>query len=257
MIFTDPVPFEEALRSRAVKSVLPTQLGSAELQRLSREIRDFAHFSARTSNVTLLERQSNIIEQLLRPARQVKGAEAIADPASARLALKDMLGRIGYDPEEDPNEPRPGSLQDLSSDARIDLIVRTNTEIAKGAGKFAADQDPARLDAWPAQELVRFESRNDKRNWLRRFSEAGNAGGGSGWTISGGSMVALKDDPIWDMLGNPELFEDGLGNPYPPFAFNSGMWTRDISRAEAVDYGLLQPDSPPPAPRPVSFRSGQ
>lgn len=257
MIFTDPIPFAEALESRAVKSVMPTNLGSRELQSLGAEIREFAHFSARTSNVTLLERQSNIIEQLLRPGPQVEGLEVIADPATARTALKDMLRKIGYDPDEDPNQPQPGSLQDLSSDARIDLIVRTNTEIAKGAGKFAADQDPARLEAWPAQELVRFESRNDKRNWLRRFNEAGNAGGGSGWTVQGGRMIALKDDPVWSMLGSPDLFEDGLGNPYPPFAFNSGMWTRDVSREEAVDYGLLEPSSPPPEPQPITFRRPQ
>jgi hypothetical protein len=32
---------------------------------------------------------------------------------------------------------------------------------------------------------------------------------------------------------------DTLGNPYPPFAFNSGMWTEDVDRATAEDVGVL------------------
>jgi hypothetical protein len=54
-----------------------------------------------------------------------------------------------------------------------------------------------------------------------------------------GRMVARKDSPIWDSLGDSDLFDDGLDNPFPPFAFNSGMWTEEISRDEAVELGLI------------------
>ena len=49
-------------------------------------------------------------------------------------------------------------------------------------------------------------------------------------------MAALKSSGIWQVLGD---FPDGLGNPYPPFAFNSGMWTEEVSRDEAIQLGLI------------------
>jgi len=49
-------------------------------------------------------------------------------------------------------------------------------------------------------------------------------------------MVALKSSGIWQALGD---FEDGLGNPYPPFAFNSGMILQDVERDEAVKLGVI------------------
>ena len=55
-------------------------------------------------------------------------------------------------------------------------------------------------------------------------------------------MVALKASPIWDSLGNGAGgYDDTLGNPYPPFAFNSGMWTDDVSRTDAEELGLITP----------------
>jgi hypothetical protein len=49
-------------------------------------------------------------------------------------------------------------------------------------------------------------------------------------------------------LGDSTLFDDGLGNPYPPFAWNSGMWIQDVSLAEALDLGVMQPGDDTPAP---------
>jgi hypothetical protein len=34
--------------------------------------------------------------------------------------------------------------------------------------------------------------------------------------------------------------DGGLDNPYPPFAFGSGMWTEEMSRDEAQEAGLLE-----------------
>src|SRR5690606_41386403 len=58
----------------------------------------------------------------------------------------------------------------------------------------------------------------------------------------GGRMIALNTDPIWEKLGDPSFFDDGLGNAYPPFAFNSGMDVRDVGRDEAEDLGLIEPN---------------
>ena len=57
-------------------------------------------------------------------------------------------------------------------------------------------------------------------------------------------MIALKNDPIWERLGDPKTFDDALGNPYPPFAFNSGYDVRDVSRKEAERLGVIAPNAP-------------
>ena len=62
-------------------------------------------------------------------------------------------------------------------------------------------------------------------------------------------MIALKNSDIWDRLGDSTTFPDALGNPYPPFAFNSGMGVEDISRAEAERLGVIEPHTPAPRPR--------
>ena len=55
-----------------------------------------------------------------------------------------------------------------------------------------------------------------------------------------GRMAALKSSGIWQALGDGEGgFNDTLGNPYPPFAFRSGMWTVELDRGEAEELGLL------------------
>ena len=48
-------------------------------------------------------------------------------------------------------------------------------------------------------------------------------------------MIAKKDSPIWQELGSED---DGLGNPYPPFAFGSGMGWEIVSQSEIDELGL-------------------
>jgi hypothetical protein len=76
-------------------------------------------------------------------------------------------------------------------------------------------------------------------------------------------MIALKDDPIWDALGNwtgedenGKEVSDSLGNPYPPFAFNSGMWFKEVARPECYKLGLLQPTQKQNPPAVPSLREG-
>jgi hypothetical protein len=77
-----------------------------------------------------------------------------------------------------------------------------------------------------------------------------------------GRMIALKDSEIWQALGDGEDGStDTLGNPFPPFAFLSGMGVRDIGYTEAVALGVIEPgekvepqklDYPQPSPRDAS-----
>ncbi len=62
--------------------------------------------------------------------------------------------------------------------------------------------------------------------------------------LESGRMVARKDSPIWQALGDGAGgFDDTLGTPYPPFAFGSGMGVEDVDRDTAMSLGLIDRDS--------------
>lgn len=222
MIFTAPRPFKEALNAQAVKTLLPTSGRTADLSRLESDIKRRALFSATVQSVAHLQKLDDVINGIL---------TGQLDHASARLALKDLLAEQGYVP--DPEDA--GGLKDLSSDRRINLQLETNVDTARGYGWREQGMQADVLDEWPAQELYRAFGPSDaskQRDWAARWAEVGGQ-------FFGGRMIALKTDPVWERLGDPGKFPDGLGNPYPPFAFNSGMDVRDIDRAEAEDLGLI------------------
>lgn len=240
MIFSSPTPWREAIASRELKAVMPTDMSSAELSaNIHSAILERSVFSAKTINADYLQKVNALITRIVSPEVTrnpiTQNLEPTApgqsmDPATARLEMKQALQSLGYQPDPE----KRGGLQDLSSDVRINLVVKTNTEMAQGFGTWYADQDEARLDAWPAQELYRLEDRAKKRDWVGRWLDAGGQ-------ILGGRMIALKNEPVWTAIST-------FGLPYPPFDFNSGMWVRDISRSEAIDLGLMQPDDLPPEP---------
>ena len=62
MIFAEPRPFQEALQSREVRSILPTTANTAELQRIAPALRERAMFSARVTNARFLLRAAEMIK---------------------------------------------------------------------------------------------------------------------------------------------------------------------------------------------------
>ena len=233
MSFTAPMPFKEALDAHQVKSVLPTSGRTADLQQLSGAVKRRALFSSTVASTELLQKISDSVNGIL--TGQV-------DQATARLGIKQLLADMGYQPDPE----HVGGLQDLSSTTRIDLQMVTNVDTARGYGWDLQGQQPDVLDEWPAQELTRdFEPKGKERDWAARWARVGGE-------FFGGRMIALKNDAIWSKLGDPELFDDGLGNPYPPFAFNSGMGVRDVSRDEAEQLGIIDPNQEV-FPRDLSF----
>ncbi len=245
-----PAPFTTALASLARRTIIPADLSSREWNAVAPQIRARAFFSARVTIAELLQKLKNTVATILNPqpgerlhVPEVPGAPSVPvtegiDQATARLAIKDYLRSTGYAPE--PGQY--GTLQDLSSDARINLQLRTNVETAQGYGQFAQGQQDDILQAFPCQELFRAEDRKEKRNWPQRWTLAAQIAQDPkalyALTVHG-RMIARKDSRIWQELGNLE--DDSLGNPYPPFAFQSGMWVRDIGRREAVQLNLIDP----------------
>jgi hypothetical protein len=79
------------------------------------------------------------------------------------------------------------------------------------------------------------------RDWPERWDDARIATIAEGSTDAyTGRMVALKNHPIWQALGDGAGgYRDTLGNPWPPFAFRSGMGVIEVSRDDAMDLGLI------------------
>lgn len=252
MTLSAPTPFREALRRLFVRRTMPTALSTAQIQQLDGDIQRGSLFSARTTLRSYLDRIRQTINTILDPkpgTRTREDGTPITEGmnmADARLALKRELQALGYQPDPD----KRGTIEDLSSDRRIELVVRTNTEISQGYGQWIQGQDPAVLDAFPAQELYRAGSPRVARDWKRRWRAAAQASGDTDAERilrESGRMIARKDSPIWQALGDglglpDDEANDALHNPYPPFAFNSSMDVRDVDRTTAVELQLVRMD---------------
>lgn len=233
MNLTAPMPFKEALDALEVRSILPTTGKTADLRQLSGAVKRRALFSSTVTSVELLQRIKDSANAIL---------TGQSDEATQRLGIKNLLAEMGYQPDPE----KIGGLQDLSSTTRINLQIDTQVDTARGYGWDLQGQQPDVLDEWPAQELIRdFAPKGRERDWAARWAKAGGE-------FFGGRMLALKNDPVWSRLGDSSLFPDGLDNPYPPFAFNSGMGVRDIDRDEAEQLGLIEPNQEV-FPRDLSF----
>ena len=130
-----------------------------------------------------------------------------------------------------------------AAEPRIDFIVKTQRRMAQSLGQLAAGSTPGQLRRYPAWRLVRGGTRMVPRgDWARRWAAAGSA------TLWQGAckddLVALKSSPIWAALGQGAGgYRDAIGNPFPPFAFGSGMTWERVSRAECDALGLVEEEA--------------
>ena len=223
-----PPPLDAALVSE-LRAAMATGMGTAELRELGADILARSVFTARGTNAIFADAMKKLIDQLT--------AGELGE-GQVRTALYELLDVLGYDverggfPGEELEPALKGTLQDLRSFRRMDLIVRTQRDLMQGAGQQARGMRPEYLAEYPAWELVRQLSVAVPREWPSR------------WAIAGGKpgrMVALKGDPVWGELGSYENFQDALGVDHPPFAFNSGMGWREISAAEVQALGITGP----------------
>ncbi len=229
MLFSKPIGFKEAQDSLAVKSLLPNGLSSKELSKVAPEVRERAVFSANTMNAEHLQTIADVLKKIVIPVQATRSDGSPVtqglDMATARTMLQDSLDSIGYQPGADI----AGTMEDLSSDQRLNLILDTNVRMAQGYGDWMQGQDADILDLWPAQELYRAEDRKEPRDWPARWEAAG------GTFYEGDRMIAAKDDPIWEKIS-------AFGLPYAPFDYNSGMDLMDIDRDEAESLGVIEKD---------------
>jgi hypothetical protein len=196
------------------------------------ELKRLAVFLGGTNHAGYLQAVKDVVEKLL---------QGQINEATARMILQQKLQELQYDPArgfpglEDANTPpaEPGSLRDLSSDARTQLVVRTLMRLIANRCYRERGVTEGSLFAFPAWELIRIYPQNIPRrpSWPDRWRAVGGE-------FYGGRMIARKDDPVWGKLGDRELFSDAVGTDYPPFAFNSGMGWRQISRRACNELGI-------------------
>lgn len=249
----EPRPFAEALANLRQRDLLPTSLTSAEIEQLPQWVRDSGFFSARVASAEILSGLQANIDQLLGGGERGPGMSM--DPALFRVRIRELLDSVNYQPADPRDE---GTIKDLRTEARLNVIVRTQEEMATGHGQYLQSMDPETVDLWPGWELVRVRQSKMPRNWEQRWSEAASAVGDTDaqrMLSEHGRMLARKDSPIWSTLSR-------FGRPHAPFDFNSGMDVQDVARSECLALGLIQrgdriqPPDPPAPPRSEASVSG-
>lgn len=193
------------------------------------------------------------LRSILNPeqVQRAPGAPTVTEgqtPATVRAGINDLLKRF-----ENPAA--------LAGELNLDFKIKIATEVSQGAGRHLADNyDQDEVDEFPALELLRVYDRDVPRgykiekgslvevaddDWPSRWRAAAQTVGDTdALRILGdtGRMIALKASPIWQALGDGAGgYDDTLGNPYPPFAFNSGYDTDGVDRAQCEELGLIRP----------------
>jgi len=255
MMFAEPMPFAEALAFAREKRALPTSLTSAELRALDAELRRRSIFSAQLGIADQVQLLGDLAAKIAggiteggEVAGRHSGTDRMISIPEAKAQLLENLRRLGYNPGADQ-----GTIKDFTTDARLQLQVETNVMDTLGFGQWQSGQDETALDVNPALELVRTRPARMPRDWAGErwpAARAASTAEGSTDSIATGRMVALKNHPIWQALGDGAGgFTDTLGNPWAPFAFSSGMGLIAVPRAEAMDLGLLNETTRVPAMR--------
>ena len=122
-----------------------------------------------------------------------------------KLAKETGLGNV-LPPGEDMSRDMITRTKDIASESRLNLIFDTQTQQAQSYGYYKQGQDPAILDAYPAQRFIRAEQRKEPRPLHQRNR----------------NEVRRKDDmEFWLRMNDQSI--GGLGVPFGPWGFNSGM----------------------------------
>jgi hypothetical protein len=157
-----------------------------------------------------------------------------------------VLDALGYQAEPG----KEGTIEDLRSNQRLNLILNTNTAMVRGYGRYQEMNAPDSLIAFPAQELIRVGYRKVPRPWREIWDNARALLGDSTTALpSSVRSAAVKGDPIWTQISD-------FGLPWPPFRFNSGMGLMNIDYDEAVDLGLVKEDAPIAKPKALPMNKG-
>lgn len=240
-------PLFLAVKLAQERELLPTAMSSAELQEFTLRLKERLFFSARSTNLWYVDKLKALVE------RYVQGEGRDNDLAKLRIEARHLLAQAGYVPEAGfPGDAKlgippatAGSLRDLSSEKRLNLIFDTQAQTMRGLGMKLRGM--SRIEAQPAWELVRYKHAREiqwERDWAKRWTIAADNVEWQGVLRPDNGhlrMIALQTSPIWLALGSSALFADALNVDHPPFAFSSGMGWRAVGFRECEKLGLTKP----------------
>lgn len=246
--------FQRTVAALQKSGALPRSLSDAQLRALQQSLAKYADDISAEKLKQILDGIKTRVESILQPQQVLREGEV----GSATRTVTEGLTQGAA------NSQLTALLSDLGAKEladRVGFMLDVALKVSGGAGKFIQQNaDPEVVDLYPALELERFYDREVPRglrqvkdalvpvpeeDWPSRWSAAADESGdeeAARILDETGRMVALKDSGIWQALGDGAGgYDDALGNPFPPFAFNSGYATSSVSRADAEELGLLDP----------------
>lgn len=206
---------------------MPTSMGAKELARLDPIIRQRSFFSAKVECGELLGGIRKFVQECI--------AEGTTEGEFLHRVNQWLWENAQFLGEDFPNaKVRSGewgdeearryerSVRHIDSLARLRLIFRTQAEMCAGFSDFQRDMEPQALADYPGWKFVRNPgAKTFRKDHVEHQGE-----------------VRLKTDFDYWLARNDPSF-GGFNNPYPPFGFNSWMWTSPVSRAKCVRLGLI------------------
>ncbi len=205
------------------KVLVQSGINSNEWNSIQAQMRERAFFSSKVESARFLQDVRKTIAEELKAATP--------EPGKAGVSRRETISKIMERARKEGLSDGSGKLTDLGSVKRAALIADTNASFASGAVRRKADLSIGARAVYPAQELIRVKESKEKRDWKKRWRDAGGK-------LYSGRMIALVEDEIWKRISRFDL-------PYPPFDWGSGMGIRGIKRSEAVDLGVIEDDYVP------------
>jgi phage gp29-like protein len=239
--FAAPTSLTDAIELLDAKTPVGSILRSRDWLRVPLALRQRAQFSAGVESIKVLQRIQDSLSAAINLEREAQRADGTSpgiykmDRQKFIADIRELAMREGLLPIEDE---KIGTLQDITSEIRLDLIFRTQMGMAQGFAFWKRGMNTDILDGWPAQEFVRIRAVRVPRDWDPRWIDAAQAVGDEGALYvfqKWGLMVALKTSEIWTALSV-------FGTPWAPFDFNSGKGLAERDREAAVKLGLIGPD---------------
>jgi hypothetical protein len=200
----------------------PSDMTSRDWERVQASVRGRAFFMA-----TVLEGEILSLFQKW----SVEVAAGRVNKARAREEIRLGLTRLGYKPAPGTE----GSIKDLRSFRRIEVVLAANEALA--AGSVAYDRALAGELLYPAKQLRRVALRKEPRNWPARFRAA--AAGLEAQGVNTAELAAHVRHPVWRAISDFDL-------PHPPYAWGSGMGDKSVRLDTALQWGVAELPLTPP-----------
>lgn len=196
------------------KVKIPSDFTSRDWARVQAEVRARAFFMSTVEEAVILDVFQRGSEQL------AAGREG---PARLREIMREELKALGYRPKPGTE----GSIKDLTSAKRMDVVMKTNTSMVHGS--LAYDRQLKGEALYPAKRMIRVAPRKMPRNWPERWRKSAEVVPEEG--INAGDMSAHVRHPIWRML-------NVFGHAHPPYDWGSGMGDEMIRKDHAKELGV-------------------